>query len=81
MPEGNVAHNFVHDLLDGRRDLRARRVAADGEIAAAISKPTPEREICFGSNHAADRLRVTFVTIGTENAAARRPRRRTSRFV
>lgn len=43
--ERSIANHIVHDALDRRCDIFRLRVGADGEIAQAMSKPTPEMEI------------------------------------
>src|SRR5437870_3974871 len=68
--EGNVAHHFIHDLPDGRSDLRASRIGEDGKVAASdVEADTRERDFVLVSHHAADRLRVTFVSISAKHAA------------
>ena len=63
-PERNVAHNVVHDLVDLRRDLFAFGVGSNRQIPASdVETDTTQGNLVLVSNNAADRLRVTFVTI------------------
>ena len=68
--ERNVAHDVIHDLFHRRRDLRALRVRQNGEVAAGdIEADTGKGNLVSVRDHATDRLRVTFVTIGAKNSA------------
>jgi hypothetical protein len=68
--ERDVAHDFVHDLLHCRRDLRPGRIGPNGEIATGDVEPhAGEGNFVRISDDPADRLRVAFVTIRAKDSA------------
>ena len=68
--ERNVVNHVVHDLVDLRRDFLPLGIGQDGEITASdVEANTAERDFVFVGNHAADRLRITFVAVGAKHAA------------
>jgi hypothetical protein len=68
--EGDIAHDIVHDFRNGPLNLRKCDIGPEGKISTAdIESNTTERNLVLVSDDPADRLGVTFVSIGTKHTA------------
>jgi len=61
IPKRDVAHDIIHDALDLRLYLSFRGVGADGDVKA----DTGDGNLILVSDHAADRLGVPFMAVGS----------------
>src|SRR5438874_4674716 len=63
-------HNLIHDFPDLWCDLLPFQIRPDGKVAAGYIEPdAAQRNFILVGNHAADRLRITLMSIGAKHTA------------